>query len=249
MNIINQLSELGLNEKSAIAYTALLKLQEASAHQIANEAKLERTTIYKILDDLVTSGLAEKSIKGKRILFLAKPPIQLKFLLAKQENILGQLLPILTAMQGKKTSKPVVKFYEDTDSIRQSLTDTLDCQEKLRRDFASVENIVDFLGQRFIDHQIEERVKRGIKVRSLRCTSAEKDIAQKDWYLRKENKEILREVRYLPQKWSFEPVIFIHDNTVTVVSSKKECYALVIESCELSQALKILFDIAWMQAK
>lgn len=248
-NIISQLEVVGLSEKSALTFTALLRLQEASAHQIATEAKLERTTIYKILDDLVEKELAEKSIKGKRTIFIAKPPTNLKILLEKQEGILGQLLPILSAMQGKKTVKPIVRFYENIDAIKQSLIDTLNCQEKIRRDFASVESIVDLLGQRFIDHQIEERVKRGIEVRSLRCVSRESDVENKDWYLRKENKEILREVRYLPQKWSFEPVIFIHDNTVTIISSQKECYSLVIESKELSQALKILFDIAWTQAK
>ncbi len=127
--------------------------------------------------------------------------------------------------------------------------DTLNCREKVRRDFASVENIVEFLGQRFIDRQIEERAKRGIKVRSLRCVSGKSDLERKDWYLRKENEDILREVRYLSREWSFEPVIFIHDHTITIISSKKESYALVIESKELSQALKILFDIAWESAK
>lgn len=249
MNIINQLEELGLNEKSAAAYIALLRLQEANAHQVAIEAKLERTTIYKILEDLVIKGLAEKSVIGKRIIFYAKSPKQLKFLLEKQGNILEQILPTLFAMQGKKTPKPVIKFYEDIGGIKQALMDTLNCQEKLRRDFASVENIVELLGQRFIDHQVEERVKRKIQVKSLRCLPDKDDLTQKDWYLRKDNREILREVRYLPQKWSFEPVIFVHDNTITIISSKKESYALIIESAELSQAIKILFDIAWAQAK
>lgn len=247
-DITDKLIEFGLSKKAATAFLAILRLQEASAHQIASEAELERTTIYKILDELSKKELVEKNIKGKRILFSSRPPAYLNLLLEKQEGILKDILPALIAMQGKRTTKPQVKFYESVESIKQCLMNTLDCQEKVRRDFASVESIVDFLGQRFINHQIEERVRRKIAVRSLRCTSSN-DIEKKDWYLRKENKEILREVRYLDQKWSFEPVIFIHDNTMTIISSKKESYALVIESKELSRALKILFDIAWRTVK
>jgi len=247
MEIIKGLENFGLSKKEAAAYAALLKLQKANPHEIAKEADLERTTIYKLLEILVEKGMARKSFEGKRLVFLAEPPYVFKEILGRKENLLKNLLPALLALEGKKQNKPIVSFYEDIRRIRQAVLDTLNCQEKLRRDFASVSNIVEFLGKRFIDHQIEERVKKGIKARSLRCLKGE--FNEKDWFLDKSNKELLREARYLPESFHFEPVIFIYDNIITVVSSKKESYALVIESQELSQAMKILFDIAWESAK
>lgn len=249
MDFIQQLVDFGLSSKTASAYVALLKLQSATAHQVAVEAKTERTTIYKILEELVEKGLASKSIHGKRITYIAEQPLKLKQLVERQERILGSLIPSLNALPGKTKDKPVVQFYNTTAGIKEALMNTLDCKEKLRRDFASVDDIVDFLGQRFINHQIEERVKRGIYVQSLRTQPTKAKNAEKEWYLKKDNNELLREVRYLPKEYSVEPVIFIHDNTITVVSSEKESYALVIKSLELSQAMKALFDIAWKIGK
>jgi len=248
MDTINQLEKFGLSKKEASAYVALLRLQQASPYQISKESGLERTTIYKIIEQLSKQGLATKAIHGKRITYIAEVPANLKQILNQKRDILEQILPVLTALQGKKQEKPNVRFYEDLIGVRKALTETLECEEKLRRDFASVESIVEFLGRRFINRHIEERVRRRIRVRSLRSRPTGSKISEKEWYLKKETKELLREVRYLIEEISFEPVIFIYDNTVTIISSKKESYALIIESRELSQAMKILFDIAWKQA-
>ncbi len=249
MDIIKELKVLGLKPKLASAYLAALKLQQANAHQIAKEANIERTNIYNVLEELEETGLVTKSLKGKRLSYIAESPVKFKELLIKQENVLGQLLPILEALQGNKQIRPKIKLYENKEGIRKVLMDSLNSQEKLRRDFASVESIVDFLGLRFINNQIKERVKRGIHVRSLRCVPAGTKISEKDWFLKQDNKELLREVRYLDKSIRIAPAIFIYDHVIAIISSQKESFALVIESPDLSQAMKALFDIAWAQAR
>lgn len=249
MEEIEKLMVLGLSRKSAAAYVALLRLQNASATQIAREAKIERTTIYKVLEELVQRGLASKSSSGKRITFIAEAPNQLKRTWEKQGSILETILPSLIAIQGKQGAKPTVKFYENIDGIRQALNDSLNAKDKLRRDFASVENVIAFLGKRFITHQIDQRVAKGIHVRSLRTAPKGSRVSETEWYLRKSNREVLREVRYLNEKIDFAPLIVVYDNTVLIISSQQESYALVINSAELAQAMKVLFDVAWQQAK
>ena len=246
MELIQQLQEIGLEGKRADVYLSLIKLQKATPHQIAAEAGVERTTVYKILDDLARAGLATKVIRGKRIDYFADPAINLKAFLAKKQNLLESILPILISQQGNKTIRPRVRFYDNLTSIRQVLMDSLHCKEKLRRDYAFVENVVEFLGLRFIQNQIKERVKKGVAVRSLRHISKN---TEKDWFLKKGNTEVLREVRYLKSSLNFEQLIMIYDNVIAVISSKKESYALVIESQELSQAMKTLYDIAWDTAE
>ena len=202
---------------------------------------------YNILDELEERGLVLKSVKGNRFLYIAEPPTKFAELLLRQESILKQLLPVLALVQGNKTFHPRIKLYENEDGIKKVLTDSLNAQEKIRRDFASVENVIEVLGLRFVNNQIKERVKRGIFVRSLRCVPQGSKISEKDWYLKKENKDLLREVRYLDKGVQLAPLIMIYDHVVAVISSKEESYALVIESADLSQALKVLFDIAWNQ--
>lgn len=249
MEIDTKLEHIGLTSKEIKAYLALLKLQSANPHQIAKEAKIERTTIYKILDDLTERGLISKSITGKKLSFFAESPEMLKNMLSEQQNIVNQVLPYLSALQGSKGSRPIIKLYENRDNIRKVLTESLNSREKVRRDFAFVENVVDFFGLRFIHKQIEDRIKKGIHVRSLRRNPKSNKISEKDWYLKKDNKELLREVRYLPASIEFEPLIIIYDHVVAIMSSQKESYALVVESQEFSQVMKLLFDIAWNSAK
>lgn len=249
MNIEQNLEYLGLKTKEIKAYLSLLRLQKASPHQVAKESGLERTTVYKLLDSLSERGLVSKSAIGKRVTYAAESPKQLKLMLNKQESVVEQILPFLSALQGSKGTKPVIKFYEHQDGIRQVLRDSLNCQEKIRRDFAFVENVVELFGLRFLHKYIEDRVKKKIKVKSLRRMPSGLNISEKDWYLKKDNKSILREVRYLPQNTRFEPLIIIYDHVVAIISSKKESYAIVIESPEFSQAMKTLFDIAWATSK
>lgn len=249
MEIKEKLKKLGLKSGEILAYLAILRLQRANPHQIANEAHIERTTIYNILDSLTERGLILKSFTGKRISYMAEQPERLKLMVDEQQNIVGQLLPYLKALQGSKGSKPIIKFYENLAGIRSVLTESLNCQEKMRRDLAFVDNVTRALGLRFVQNQINERVKKGIHVRSLRRLPENNKTSEKDWYLNKENKYILREVRYLPEAIKFDPLIIIYDHTVAIISSVKESYALVIESLEFSQAMKILFDIVWSTAK
>ena len=168
MDIIEQLSKIGLKPKQASAYITLLRVQESSPRQIAEEAGLERSTIYKILEDLAEKGLATKVIRGKKINYTAESPLRLETLANDFQESVINLQPILMALVGKRQKKTQVKFYEGINGIKQVLLNSLNCQEKLRRDLASVENVVDFLGLRFINQQIKERVKKKIAVKSLR---------------------------------------------------------------------------------
>ncbi|MFH0969708.1 MAG: helix-turn-helix domain-containing protein [Patescibacteria group bacterium] len=249
MEILEQLNQLGLKGNEASAYLALLRLQKANPHQIAKEANIERTTVYKILEELAEKGLIAKSAEGKRLNYVAESPISIKHFIHKQESLIDCILPTLFAFSGSKKIRPVIKFYENIEGIKKALMDSLNCQEKLRRDFASVQDLVNFLGLRVITNQINERVKRGIYVRSLRCVSKNKNLSEKDWFLKKENQDILREVRYLDKLIQIKPTVMIYDHIVTMISTEKESFALVIESPELSGALKVLFDIAWENSK
>lgn len=239
------LALFGLPAKSAMAYVGLLRLGESTAQAIAHEAKLERTTVYKLLEDLEERGLVHKIARGKRLTYQAETPHKLTELVDQQKLQLEQLLPTLLALQGDKKQKPTVRFYEQAAGIRSVLLESLHSKSRLRRDFASVENLVEVVGRRFLHEYIEKRVKQGIHLRSLRCGRDLRKTAEKDWYLKAENADLLREVRYLRMNVTFEPLISVHDHTITIISSKAESYALVIESKEVAQALSVLFDIAW----
>lgn len=250
MDIQQSLIDLGLKEKEVAAYITLLKLSGAGAHHIAKEAKLERTTIYPILESLCEKGLAHKVVKGKRYEYVAEPLVALEQLVKNKIVILDDLLPLLAGMTRSQSSKPVVKYYDTLPDIKHVFAERANSKEKLVRDFASIENVVEVFGRRFIDNQIENRIKNKVRVLSLRRGPKEEDI-QDDWYIRADgSNHLLREVRYLDRKIMFnQSLITIYDNSVGIFSSEKELFALIIESQDFSAAMKVLFDIAWAIAK
>jgi sugar-specific transcriptional regulator TrmB len=249
MDIYQQLEELGLKKKPAAAYLALLRLQKANAHQIAKEAGIERTTIYNIMEELVEKQLATKSLNGTRLTYLAESPTRFQHLILKQSGILKELLPVLETMVTKGDFKPIIKYYETRNGIGKALMDSLkDSREKLCRDLASVRRVVELMGDPFINRYIAERVKQGIKLRSLR-PAALRNQKIDNWYARDENKDVLREVRYLNADIHIDVFIKIYDDTLLLISSKKEMFAVMIRSPELAQALKALYDIAWAGAQ
>lgn len=249
MNIEENLEYVGLKSKESKAYVALLKLRSANPHAVAKEADIERTTIYSILESLVEKGLANKSIRGKRIEYSAESPEALKNLLFSKTETLQQLLPLLASLQGTKGNKPVIKFYDHQDGIRHVVSASLNCQEKVVRDLSFVGSLVEVLGIRFVHQHVEKRVQNKIKLKSLRRAPGVNNQLEKDWFLKKENDSLLREIRHLPKNIEFEPLVMIYDHVVAIISSRKESFALVIESPEFSQVMKTLFDIAWGVSK
>jgi len=250
MDIQKSLETLGLKDKEVAAYVALLKLVEANAHQIAKEAKLERTTIYQILKSLCSKGLAHKVVRGKRYFYATESVGALEQFVKSKISNLDNLIPLLAGIAGSHSAKPVVKYYETLPDIKRVFAGRTDSKEKLVRDFAFVSNVVEVFGKRFIDNQIEKRMANKVKALSLRRGPKEKDVRD-DWYIRADkSKNLLREVRYLDPKLTFDQaLITIYDHTVGIFSSEKELYALIIESQEFSKVMKVLFDIAWTTAK
>ena len=227
-----------------------LNLLRQMHKKIAKEAKLERTTIYQILKSLCSKGLAHKVVRGKRYFYATESVGALEQFVKSKISNLDNLIPLLAGIAGSHSAKPVVKYYETLPDIKRVFAGRTDSKEKLVRDFAFVSNVVEVFGKRFIDNQIEKRMANKVKALSLRRGPKEKDVRD-DWYIRADkSKNLLREVRYLDPKLTFDQaLITIYDHTVGIFSSEKELYALIIESQEFSKVMKVLFDIAWTTAK
>lgn len=247
-NLETNLEQIGLKRSESAAFLALLRLSEASATEIAEAAELERTTVYKILEDLASKGLILKNLSGKRITYLSQGPEVLRLFLNNQSELLNNIFPMLSALQNTETTKPKVSFYETLPAIREVYNSSLNAEEQVRRDIISVDNIINLLGQRFVQNHTNNRVKKKIAVRSIRSFADKGSKVERDWLLKSSNEEILREVRYL-KGITFAPSIMIYDQKITMISTNKDVFALVIESHELSELMKVFFDIAWRSAK
>ena len=89
----------------------------------------------------------------------------------------------------------------------------------------------------------KRRTQKGIHIRAiLSSNEAGRDRASKD-------KEEYRDTALIPaDKYNFIPEIDIYDNKV-MIASWREKLGIIIESQEIADAMKIIYELAWAEAK
>ena len=123
--LISHIEELGLSNKEARVYVACLMAGPSAVQRIADQAGIKRVTTYVILESLVGLGLVSQSVKGKKTLFIAEDPTNLRRLLEKREQELREqtanfdsILPELAGLKTVPKESPNVKFVDSADGIR-----------------------------------------------------------------------------------------------------------------------------------
>lgn len=246
MDVQSTLEELGLKGKKATVYLTVLKIGSGTATEIAALSSLKRPTCYDILDDLMGQGLVNQTHKGSRRYFSAEDPQRLlENHRAKEEKIKG-VLPQLTAFYDNATNKPNVRYYDGIEGIKKAEFEILDSSDCEYYYFGSLQSLDSVLGKEFLQSLVEERVKRGIWSNALRIKAHEME----GMPFMQDGKKFLRRVRYMTYPIFGEIVTMtVTDKKLFITSSSKECYALIIESAELVNLMKVVWHSCWQAAE
>lgn len=243
----NSLKLLGFSEKETDVYLAILELGKGTVSQISRKALINRTTGYDILDGLVAKGLVNISGKEPKQEYAAEGPENIEKLiereLEKKKVALEkarEIIPELRSMHNIQ-GRPQIRFYEGTAGLQQVYEDTLSSHEEIRA-YASVEDIQPALPHYFPDYY-KRRTQKGIAIRAIFPESLEaRERASLDV---KENRTSV----IIPnEKYSFHPEINIYDNKV-MIASWREKLGVIIESTEIAEAMKKIYELAWIGAK
>ena len=118
------LQDIGLNEKEASIYLALMQVDNASVIDLAAKTKINRTTVYVVLDSLEKKGLVSETTVGKKTHYQAEPPERLetfverrKIVLEEQAKRLKDIIPQIKTVQRETGERPVVKYFEGREGI------------------------------------------------------------------------------------------------------------------------------------
>lgn len=245
---IKSLCELGFSENEARVYLALLELGRGTVSLITRRAGINRTTGYDILASLVTKQLASVTGKEPKQEYSAESPARLEVLLreevsrtqARLAETAANLIPQLKSMQ-TTVGRPNVRFYEGKEGLIQAYEDTLTAREPIRA-YANIEDMHAALPGYF-PRYYARRAARGIIARGILSRSpAAEDRARY-------NAAELRETALIPyDKFHFSPEINIYDNKVMIASSREQL-GIIIESDEIADAMKKIFELSWAEAK
>ncbi len=242
-----KLIAIGLSENEAKIYLALLELGKGTVSEITRKANLNRTTGYDVLDGLVAKGLASVSGKEPKQEYVAESPDRIEALLKRkleqgEKNLeeIKNIVPELKSMHNV-AGRPKVRFYEGKQGLIEVYEDTLTSHETIRA-YATVDDMHRALPNYFPEYY-HRRASKGVAIKAIiPKTEIGKERAT-------HNKEEMRETALIPpDKYYFSPEINIYDDKV-MIASHREKLGIIIESAEIADAMKIIHDLAWAEAK
>lgn len=233
------LQKLGLQEREILIYQALLNKGPLLHQYIAKATGIKRTTMYAILTEMIQKGLIVEFSQGKRQLFQAVSPDKLFDDYEKKykelKSGIGDLLTVYR-MQGMR---PKIEIYEGIEGVKRVYLDTLEENKDVlvyNRMYRYDKEMLDWVKSYFIPH----RIKKDIKVRAI--VTAEKAGFEHM------PTEKLRETRFVPYEkfpLRIENMIYGDKICFLTVEAGGPLVAILIESKQIVQAQRALFELAW----
>lgn len=240
----NELAIAGLTEQQAKAYLKLLEFEFISPTEFSIEIEEARSNTYKILDELVNKGLANKIKHNKKFVYTANSPSVLGQLaranrdrIDLQEKNLNSKIPELIDKYHKTHEQPGVRFYRGKSGIEEIFK--LQIQEKKEIYFLKTRDDIRFFGFDFM-HKIRNLApKAGIhryvftpdapEVPADIKTSDKEMLLERTWYLVNDYTA--------PVEWS------VFGNKVSIISFGKEAIGMVIDSPQIAESLRQIFTL------
>lgn len=240
MDLEEALAQIGIHGKRARFYLAALELGEAPIQKLAEKAGITRTTAYDILPRLIRDGLVSRVEKDGRYHIAAEDPKRLLGVLDDRRQRVETILPELRSIYALSTVKPRIRFYEGRDGINAVLYDTLECRSRRLYGILSMADLLEVPGRVEMEKYIALRITKGIHLRVVR--SREKEAGPDIWPTSVAD---LRELRWAPEGAVFTMTTWTYDEKVSIISSRREHFGMIIESPEFSALMMNLFGVLW----
>lgn len=239
------LRSLGLLDSEVRTYLAALKKGPQVVADLAETAGLSRQATYTAIDGLLERGLMSSVLHGKKSFYAAEHPSKL-LAYAKRHQAevdehvedLERTLPELEVQIGGE--RPVVKMFEGKEGLKAAMEDLV----KSNAYKGKIDEITDLdamyavLDTKDLKPYREQARNSRIRVRSLFSGAT------------KAPKKPLVESITLPKEFSdFKTNLAIHDQFIYLVTFEGKIYSILIESPALVRTIRILYDLAFQQAR
>lgn len=163
MKYTNALRTLGLSQKDARIYEALLKHGQMGILALSKAADVHRPGLYTHLPRLVSRGLVNEVRKGKRTEYVANSPHNLEPFVKDAQETLENIVEDLAAEFSRKQIVPKIETYYGKDGISKIFTDvvmTLEKDEQLYRFSVRNEEHQGYLSKAYVELRDKKRIER-----------------------------------------------------------------------------------------
>lgn len=241
MDLAKILEQIGLTEKEAKIYLALLELREALPSVLARKASVKRPTTYVILEQLLKKGLVGHVKRGRLLYFSALDPRQLLETERDRYEKLQHALPELLQLHEKLAATPKMSVFEGKEGLIKIMEDTLTAKTEILC-WADVAKAVECLREYYPTY-IKKKVARNLWLRGVFCYDK---IALR---FKKFGKQELREIYLVPkEKFPFKNEINIYDDKVAIISQDDEI-GVIIQNQAIADTQRAIFELGFEYAK
>ncbi len=236
------LKEIGLSEKEAEVYIALLQGDSFSVIEIAKITKIKRSTIYPLIKSLSKKGLVSETTSNKKTNYQAEPPERLETYVEEQKLVLEEnskklkdIIPQFKSIQRQTGERPVVKYFEGKEgimSVNADLFKNPDSKEKAYMIYSK--DLVDEVFKkeetaRFKSERIGPKIK-GLSVYTYKNGDITSD-------------ETSTRIKIDGDKYPINCDISIYKDKIRIATLKKNLSGIYIQSADLAETLKSLVQL------
>jgi sugar-specific transcriptional regulator TrmB len=238
--ILSEIKKIGLSDKAAKVYLAALELGEATVQELARKADVKRTTIYYLLDELISSEALLITKRNKKNYYIPVPPRQLLKFARRRLMEFDDSLEEIEKYSHAVFKRPRTYFLHGPSGFKQAWNLILNPKTKEYRIITDAESFLGFVKEQYIAEEIIAFKKNlGIKSKQIIVdTSYARKIVGRD---ANEN----RQSKFLPAGISIPFTEVIGENIVVFISPRFYSTILVIENDDFVETRKKLFDVMW----
>lgn len=236
------LERIGLDDREAEVYLALLPLTSARASDIAKASKQSRSHTYLILRSLRDKGLVSEVEKGKVIEFAPEPPNRLMAYLQDREEEMRRLqvlteraLPQLETLSTTLDGQPRVTFLTGLEGMKRVYRDALMGEFRGIFNAESMYNL--FQDNVFIKLFGKDVYLRGkdLLVDNEAAARYTKEIPQHDEY----------HIKLFPKEMAFTSDTLIYGDTICLFAYDDERTIVRIENRNLANTFRAWHEMMW----
>lgn len=243
------LQEIGLNEKEAAVYLALLQVDSASVVNIADKTKIKRPTVYVVLETLAKKGLVSEVEIGKKIHYSAESPERLETYLERQKVVLDEhtrrlkdVIPQLKGVQREGGERPIIKLFEGKEAALHDTMAFIPVGPTVEDTGYFVFNR-DLIEEAFTEQEIQN-VSKKRPAHNIKAVSIYN-------YSKKElpNDSLSDRTRVSVSNFPIKCDLSVHEDRVQFITLGKHIASIFIQSADVADTLKTLIKLAKIGAK
>ena len=251
------LEDLGLNPKETELYLLLLQIGTAPASALARRMRIPSSTAQYTCQQLLKKGLIRMIQKRNLYLFSAESPKKLLTLVEQQrealdakEQSVNKIIGDLEDLINPDSIIPKVKFFEGRDGVIEAyneILEDLDPGSEVLSYVQMVDLTTDPLKLSTMFENVAKEFKRKKVTTRILLPYSENALEQV-----KNEAEYLEQHRFIPQesfKCSPTEIIIYKNKMYFMTAEKNTIFATILENQSIANMQKVVFELAWDQAK